>query len=409
MQTKLQAVRRLSPNVLPIQSFTIRAWMTSALMAMAVSVSAAPAVTASSSAELQQQLLDAKVLRHNRQLPDYKVDPDWPKQLPNNWIMGQVGGVAVDRYDHVWVLQRPRSNTVDELGAAQNPPRSDCCLPAPPVLEFDLDGNLLNAWGGDAPNYNWPKSEHGIWVDGNNNVWVGGNAATDRQVLKFTSSGRFLMQIGHPSSDPIDSSRTDILGQVAQIHVDDQAREVYLADGYGNHRIAVYNSDNGQFKRMWGAYGRAPTDFNLGPYDPYAPPATQFRNPVHCVQIADDGLVYVCDRVNNRIQVFTKRGKFLNEFFLRPNTLGNGSVWDIGLSNDRKQKYLTVLDGENNVLWTLDRAGGALLDRQFHSGRNAGQFHWVHQFATDSKGAIYTGEVDTAKRMQRFVLDRQDR
>lgn len=377
-----------------------------AMALLAFAVWAAPALAAPNLAQLQQQLANAKLMRQYNRLPDYKVDPDWPKQLPNNWIMGQVGGVAVDRYDHVWVLQRPRSNTVDELGAAQTPPRSDCCLAAPPVLEFDTDGNLLNAWGGDAPGYDWPQSEHGIWVDRDNNVWVGGNGATDRQVLKFTSSGRFLMQIGHPSSDPIDSSRTDILGRVAQIHVDDQAREVYLADGYGNHRIAVYDSENGQFKRMWGAYGNPPTDDDLGPYDPYAPPARQFRNPVHCVQIADDGLVYVCDRVNDRIQVFTKSGQFLREFFLEPDTLGNGSVWDIGFSADRKQKFLLVIDGENNVIWTLDRARGALLDKQFHSGRNAGQFHWVHQFASDSKGSIYTGEVDTAKRMQRFVLER---
>lgn len=406
MQATRLTVRRTSFDVAAAAISTVRTVITSAIVVTGLSAYAAPGVVANNAAALQQELANAKAVRQNKRLPDYKVDPDWPKQLPNNWIMGQVGGVAVDRYDHVWVLQRPRSNTVDELGAAQTPPRSNCCLPAPPVLEFDTEGNLLNAWGGDAPNYDWPKTEHGIWVDGNNNVWVGGNSATDRQVLKFTSSGRFLMQIGHPSSDPIDSSRTDILGQVAQIHVDDRAREVYLADGYGNHRVAVYDSENGQFKRMWGAYGRPPTDNNLGPYDPYAPPATQFRNPVHCVQISNDELVYVCDRVNNRIQVFSKYGKFKQEFFLEPDTLGNGSVWDIGFSNDRNQNYLVVIDGENNVIWTLDRANGALLDKQFHNGRNAGQFHWVHQFATDSKGTIYTGEVDTAKRMQRFVLDK---
>jgi len=386
--------------------WALRGAVASAAVGVALAASASPATAAPDSTAMHQQLANAKQLRESRRLPDYKVDPDWPKQLPNNWIMGQVGGVAVDRYDHIWVLQRPRSNTVDELGAAQTPPRSDCCVAAPPVLEFDADGNLLNAWGGAASGYDWPLLEHGIWVDRDNNVWVGGNGATDRQVLKFSSSGRFLMQIGHPSSDPIDSTRTDILGQVAQIHVDDRAHEVYLADGYGNHRIAVYDSDNGQFKRMWGAYGKPPTDNNLGPYDPYAPPAMQFRNPVHCVRIADDGLVYVCDRVNDRIQVFTKAGQFVREFFVEPDTLGNGSVWDLDFSIDRNQQYLVVIDGENNVIWTLDRARGALLDKQFHNGRNAGQFHWVHQFATDSKGAIYTGEVDTAKRMQRFVLDR---
>ncbi|NUZ06113.1 hypothetical protein [Piscinibacter koreensis] len=358
-------------------------------------------------AELIQQALNAKLNRTRSNLPDYKVDADWPRQLPNNWIMGQVGGIAVDRYDRIWVLQRPRSLTVDEAGAAQVPPRSECCFPAPPVLVFDSDGNLINAWGGAAPGYDWPQTEHGIWVDNENNVWIGGNAATDRQVLKFTSSGRFLMQIGHPSTDPIDSTRTDILGQVAQIHVDDRANEVYLADGYGNHRVIVYDSRTGAFKRMWGAYGRPPTDLALGAYDPSQPVATQFRNPVHCVKIADDGLVYVCDRVNNRIQVFTKAGQFVREFFVAPQTRGNGAVWDVEFSNDRNQRYLLVIDGENNVVWTLDRSNGAVLDKQFHAGRNAGQFHWVHQAATDSKGALYTGEVDTAKRVQRFVLDRR--
>ena len=350
---------------------------------------------------------DTSALGRARPVPDapnFKVDPAWPKRLPNNWIMGQVGGVAVDRYDNVWVLQRPRSLTVDEAGAAQVPPRSECCLPAPPVLQFDPEGNLINSWGGEGQGYNWPASEHGIWVDNDNNVWVGGNAATDRHILKFTSTGRFLMQIGHPSSDPLDSSRTDILGQVASITVDDRAREVYLADGYGNKRVIVYDSQTGQFKRLWGAYGNVPNDANPGPYDPAAAPAAQFRNPVHCVRISVDNLVYVCDRVNNRIQVFTKAGQFVREFFVRTATLGNGSTWDVSFSSDRRQKYLVVVDGENNVIWTLDRQTGTLIDKQSHNGRNAGQFHWVHQFGTDSKGNIYTGEVDTSKRMQKFTL-----
>lgn len=365
-------------------------------------VLASAAVSSTASAQVADVATRARAVAAGA--PDYKVDPAWPKQLPNNWILGQVGGVAVDRYNNIWVLQRPRSNTVDELGAAQTPPRSECCIAAPPVLQFDPEGNLLQAWGGNGAGYDWPQSEHGIWVDGDNNVWVGGNAATDRQVIKFTSTGRFLMQIGHPSSDPLDSSRTDILGQVAQIHVDDAAHEVYLADGYGNKRVIVYDSQSGQFKRMWGAYGNVPNDANPGPYTPNQAPAAQFRNPVHCVKLSVDNLVYVCDRVNNRIQVFTKSGSFVKEFFVSTATLGNGSVWDLDFSTDRLQRYLVVIDGENNVIWTLDRRSGGLVDKQGHNGRNAGQFHWVHQFATDKRGNIYTGEVDTAKRLQKFVL-----
>lgn len=336
--------------------------------------------------------------------PKFVVDPAWPKQLPNNWIIGQVAGVAVDRDDNIWVLHRPRSNTPDELGAAQQPPRSECCMPAPPVLKFDAEGNVLDSWGGEGQGYNWPTVEHGIWADDSGNIWVGGNGATDRQILKFSPTGQFLLQIGSPSADPIDSSRTDILGQVASLTVDDEANEVYLADGYGNKRIIVYDAQNGQFKRLWGAYGNVPDDTNPGPYDPAAPIAQQFRNPVHCVRISNDGLVYVCDRVNNRIQVFTKAGGFIKEFFVRPETRGNGSTWDLSFSTDFAQRYIVVIDGENNVIWTVDRANGDVVDKQASRGRNAGQFHWVHQFGTDSNGNIYTGEVDTSKRLQKFLL-----
>lgn len=348
-------------------------------------------------------------LRQSRALPDYAVVPSWPKALPNNWIIGQVAGIAVDRHDRIWVLHRPRSNTVDELGAQQDPPRSMCCIAAPSVLVFNKSGDLLDAWGGSGPGYEWPTSEHGIWVDRQDNVWIGGNGAVDRQVLKFTDDGRFLMQIGHASTDPIDSHRTDILGRVASITVDDHAREVYLADGYGNRRVIVFDSETGQFKRLWGAYGNPPDDTPTGPYDPNQAPSAQFRNPVHCVRIANDGLVYVCDRVNDRVQVFTKAGAFVKEFFIRRATLGNGSVWDLTFSADPRQRYLIVVDGENNVVWTLERDSGVIRDQQFQSGRNAGQFHWVHQVASDSQGNLYTGEVDTAKRLQKFQLRRRRR
>ena len=347
--------------------------------------------------------------RRSQGLPQYEVIASWPKALPNNWIMGQVGGIAVDRHDRIWVLQRPASNTVDELGAEQDPPRSMCCVAAPPVLVFDTRGNLLEAWGGPGAGYQWPTTEHGIWVDRQDNVWIGGNAASDRQILKFSADGRFLLQIGHSSTDALDSKRTDILGQVASLTVDDAASEVYLADGYGNKRVIVYNSETGEFKRLWGAYGKEPVDTPPGPYDPNQAPATQFRNPVHCVRIADDGLVYVCDRVNNRIQVFTKAGEYVKEFFVRRETLGNGAVWDLTFSKDAGQRYLFVIDGENNVVWTLERDSGVIRDRQFRNGRNAGQFHWVHQAATDSEGNLYTGEVDTSKRVQKFRLRQQQR
>jgi DNA-binding beta-propeller fold protein YncE len=336
--------------------------------------------------------------------PKFKVDSSWPKELPNNWIMGQVGGMAVDRHDHIWVLQRPSLDTVDELGAAQTPPWSQCCFAAPPVLEFDTQGNLLHSWGGPGEGFNWPKREHGIYVDKDDNVWLSGADPSDRHLLKFKNDGHFLMQIGHPSTDPPNSLRTDILGRPAGIEVDPEAHEVYIADGYMNKRVVVYDSDKGTFKRLWGAYGNQPNDADPGPYNPAAPPDQQFRNPVHCVHISRDGLVYVCDRVNNRVQVFTKQGKFVKEFFVRPQTLGIGSVWQFAFSVDENQKYLLVADGENNVIWTLRRDDGTVLGQTGHNGRNAGQFHWVHQVVSDSQGNLYTGEVDTGKRVQKFVL-----
>ena len=339
-----------------------------------------------------------------QEIPKYKVEASWPKELPNNWIMGQVGGMAVDRHDHIWVLQRPSSNTADELGASPATQRSQCCIAAPPVLVFDAQGNLLQSWGGPGEGFNWPTLEHGIHVDKDDNVWITGSGITDRHILKFKSSGQFVMQIGHPSSDAPDSSRTDILGRAAGIEVDQEAHEVYIADGYMNKRVAVYDSDTGAFKRFWGAYGNVPNDANPGPYNPAAPPDQQFRNPVHCVHLSRDGLVYVCDRVNDRVQVFTRQGKFVKEFFVHPQTLGAGSFWQFAFSVDEKQKFLLVADGENNVIWTLRREDGVVVGQTGHNGRNAGQFHWVHQIVSDSQGNLYTGEVDTGKRIQKFVL-----
>ena len=338
--------------------------------------------------------------------PAYKVDASWPKQLPNNWIMGQVGGIAVDRQDRIWVLQRPGSNTKDDLGAAQNPPAAECCISAPPVLVFDAEGNLLKSWGGPGAGYDWPTTEHSIFVDRSGNVWITGNGAKDRQALKFASDGKFLLEIGHPSAAPMNNADTSILGRPAGIALDEAAHEIYVADGYLNRRVIVFDSETGAFKRMWGAFGKPPSDAELAPYNPADSPNPLFRNPVHSVRISQDGLVYVCDRVNDRIQVFTKEGKFEKEFLLRPQTLGNGSAYDLAFSRDAAQKYLLVADGENNVIWTLLRSDGSVQGTTGHAGRNAGQFHHVHAIASDSKGNLYTGEVETGRRVQKFTLVR---
>jgi DNA-binding beta-propeller fold protein YncE len=352
-------------------------------------------------------------------VPQYTVDPYWPKQLPHNWIMGQVGGIAVDGQDHIWVLQRPRSPTADDLGAVQSPPLNECCDKTPAVLEFDTDGNVLNSWGGPGFVADWPTNEHALWVDKSGNVWISGNGVDDRQVIKFTRDGHQLLEIGRKSKAAKSNQDTSLLGRVAGIDVDDAAHEVYLADGYLNNRVVVYDSDSGVFKRGWGGYGMPLSDIansveqiegdvaaagTIAHYAPGVTPEREFRSPVHCVHLSADGLVYVCDRHNDRIQVFTKAGKFIKEFILRPATLGNGSTWTFAFSHDPAQRHLLVVDGENNVVWIIRRDDGSVVSSFGHKGRNAGQFHWVHQIAMDSTGNVYTGEVDTGQRLQKFRL-----
>ena len=237
-------------------------------------------------------------LASNAEGPAFKVDPQWPKPLPNNWILGQVGGMTVDAQDNIWVFQRPRSLTDDEKGATLNPPRSKCCVPAPSVLEFTPAGDLVRAWGGagEDQGFDWPAVEHGILVDNRGFVWLTGSGNGDGMILKFTTDGKFVKQIG--KRGPLTSS-TDLsqFGQAAALAIDAQANEIYVADGYGNHRVAVFDADTGVIKRIWGAYGKPPTDDKPSDFNPESP---QFANPVHCVVLAENGLVYVCDRRNNR-------------------------------------------------------------------------------------------------------------
>ena len=335
--------------------------------------------------------------------PIFKVDPFWPKPLPNDWLIGEVGGLAVDSRDHIWIIQRPGTLSEDELGAMQDPPRSICCQPAPPVMEFDAQGTFIQGWGGSGEGYEWPATEHGIFVDYKDNVWLAGNGPDDHQVLKFSRDGTFLLQIGR-AGETEGSNHTEYLGRPADIYVDPEANEAYVADGYLNKRVIVFDADTGQYKRHWGAYGEEPDDSDPGPYDPDAPAAKQFRNPVHAVRISNDGLVYVADRVNNRIQVFQKDGTFVNEVFIAKKTLGSGSTWDIDLSPDAEQTLLYNPDGTNQQVWMLLRKELTILGAFGRRGRMAGQFHWVHNLVVDSEGNIYTAEVNQGRRVQRFLL-----
>jgi DNA-binding beta-propeller fold protein YncE len=268
------------------------------------------------------------------------------------------------------------------------------------VLVFDKAGTLVRAWGGPGQGYDWPSNEHGIHIDPQGFVWLAGNGEQDGQILKFTRDGRFVMQIGKPGPQT-NSQDTTRLGKPAGMMV--EGGELFVADGYYNHRVIVFDAETGAFKRMWGAYGKPPTDVDLGPYDPAAPPAAQFRNPVHCVQVARDGLVYVCDRTNNRIQVFRRDGSFVGETVVEKDTRLAGSMWELALWPDAAQTYLMNADGSNNEVRTLLRTTGETVGRFGRNGRMAGEFHWVHNLAVDRSGNVFTTEVDTGKRVQKFV------
>ncbi len=331
----------------------------------------------------------------------FEVDPDWPKPLPHNWLLGEVPGVAVDANDHVWILQRPHSLSDRETAAAQNPPESECCIPAPSVIEFDPEGNVVQAWGNPDTSQQWFAYEHGLFVDNDGNVWVGGNSEDDQVVLKLSNEGELLLKIGEWGITG-GSGDTGHLGKPADIAVDLDANEVYIADGYGNRRVIIFDSETGEYKRHWGAYGEAPHDKELPAYDPNAPPTRSFRNPVHAVRISDDNLVYTADRVNDRVQVFQKDGTFVAESLIATETLGAGSVWDIEFSTDSEQTYAYVADAMNRKVWILERKNLKVVGSFGHGGRNAGYFGWVHNIAMDSQGNLYTGEVIPGSRLQRF-------
>jgi DNA-binding beta-propeller fold protein YncE len=337
------------------------------------------------------------------QVPIFEVDPLWPKPLPNNWLLGWTIGAWVDDQDYIWIIHRGAGGLHNnEKGAELNPPIADCCRTAPPILVFDQEGNLVKFWGGPGQGYEWPESNHGVHVDYKGNVWIGGNGQKDAQILKFTRDGRFLLQVGAYGKNA-GSNDLENFGRVAKIWVDPQTNEAYIADGYLNKRVAVIDADTGKMKRLWGAYGNKPDDKNLGPYNPDAPLAQQFRFPVHCVERTNDGLVYVCDRANDRIQVFRPDGTFVKEAIYAKDTRGSGSVWDVTFSKDPEQRYMFLADGQNEKVRIIWRETLEELTNFGDGGRQPGQFYGVHSIASDSKGNLYTTETYEGKRVQKFV------
>lgn len=350
------------------------------------------------------------------QVPKFEVDPLWPKPLPNHWVLGSVTGVAVDRDDHIWIVHRGADSLGNnEKGGILKPP-TGCCVPAPPVLEFDQAGNLIGHWGGPGEGYEWPQSTGGITIDHKGNVWIAGagqpepaagqarGAAPakpqDAHVLKFSPAGQFILQIGHAGKVEGNDSKMG-LNRPASVSADTYANEVYVADT-GNRRVVVFDADTGAYKRHWGAYGEKPDDSALAAYDPNASPAKQFRA-VTSTAVATDGSVYVCDRSNNRIQVFKKDGKFVKEVSISKGTLGDGSVWSIALSHEPAQRMIYVADGQDKKILVLRRDTLETVASFGDGGRMPGQFYGVGSIAVDRKGNVYTGETYEGKRVQKFV------
>lgn len=359
----------------------------------------------------QAQLDELAASQQQVEGPRFEVDPLWPKPLPNGWLLGTVIGVGVDSRDHVFIVHRGNI-TAREAGAQADPPVSECCSAAPPVLEFDPEGNLVNAWGGpeEGAPYVWPASNHGVGIDLQDNIWIGGNGSGDSHVLVFSRDGQFLRTIGIPQQE-IDSNSLEHFGRVAKVAFDFPNNEAYFADGYANRRVAVVDMDSGEIVRYWGAYGNRPID-DYAFTDNRAvgqnwsadkDPQQQFRTPVHCAEPSHDGLIYVCDRQNNRIQVFDRDGEFVREAFFAPETLGDGAIWEIAFSPDDEQKYLYVADGKNSRIRIIDRQTMEEVTTVGSGGRYPGQFQAVHSIATDSQGNIFITETYEGRRVQKFV------
>jgi len=363
-------------------------------------------------------------------VPYFEADPYWPRPLPHHWRLGQTIGVSIDAHQNVWIIHRPASLERMESYATRG--EADCCSAAPDVLEFDPAGNVINSFGPVA-GHDWPSSNHGITVDKDGNVWLGGNGSEqpasykpgsleqyprrgmgpqpppyqsgpnvpyhDDFILKLSHDGKFLGEIGKADASKGSLDTQNVKG-VAMVRMIPGTDELVAADGYGNHRVAVFDASTLKFKRMWGAYGRPPTDDSVPHYDVNSP---QFGNPVHCAEPSNDGLIYVCDRTNNRMQVFKYDGTYLKQYTLETKTRGDGSIWEIAFSRDPEQKFLYISDGANEKVHVFDRQTMKELYAFGGGGRQPGQFYALHSLVTNAKGDIFTTETYRGQRVQKFT------
>ena len=362
------------------------------------------------------------------EVPQFRYDPDWPKQLPNAWTVGVTGAIYITKDDHIWIAHRPNSITAPSENAALEG-LGECCTPAPPVIEFDTAGNVIQAWGaihqiksatlapsspytpgkdvlvgkqvsGPYPDGVWPMSEHAMFVDYKNNVWLT-SQLDPSQVVKFTHDGKLIKLFGEGKEAASSNDTKNFAGPTA-VYVDPQTNEAYISDGYRNRRIIVLDADTGAFKRMWGAYGKPP---KAEQQKTMAGSQKDDFAVTHCVVAANDGLLYVCDRANSRIQVFKKDGTYVREVFVgadKKSTYGN--AWFVAFSADKDQRFLYLADGSNKKIWILRRSDLKVIGSLGHGGRKGGEFMSIHCLAVDSKGNIYTGETLSGNRIQRFLF-----
>ena len=348
-----------------------------------------------------------------RMVPKFEPDPSWPK-LPAKWVFGQVSSVSIDENGHAWILQRPSTVRADQVAKG---------MAAPPVLEFDENGNFLRGWGGPGAGYDWPETEHGIYADPRGFIWIGGNGASDNHLMKFTKDGKFVMQIGKKGASK-GNNDTENVKQAADIFYYAKTNELFVADGYGNRRVIVFDGDTGKFKRMWGAFGNKPLDDvpepKKVPEDQRIPAKEltdrgpeQFVQPVHAVRISNDGLVYVSDRGGKRVQVFRLDGTYVGQVFIgrdcKAPECGNGSTAaSTAFSTDAAQRFLYVGNRSQAKVMVFERQGLTLLGTFGEWGSAPGQFGTLHHMAADSKGNLYVTEVTPLRpenrRVQKFVL-----
>ena len=335
-------------------------------------------------------------------VPTFEVDPTWPQEMPDLWVMGSITGVFVDARDHVWVTHLPETLTPEELGAEQDPPIATCCTTAPTVVEFDADGQVVQAWGRqDDDITGYPRNAHGVFVDHDDFVWIG--TYRHHRVQKFTRTGELVLTLGR-YDETAGSNDPELLGGPAGIWVDPATNEVFVADGYTNRRVVVYDGQTGAYLRHWGAYGEAPDDdYEFGDRDAEAPAPRQFST-VHGITGSRDGLIYVADRRGNRVQVFRQDGTFVAERRIAPATLASGSAFVPVLSPDPDQQWLYMADGTNHKVWIIRRSDLEIVGEFGRGGRQLGQFLRPHGMSVDSRGNLYVGEASTGRRVQRFLV-----